>query len=268
MYNAIEEVADDGTDRPGYPSIKTSGRVKRFGRVPRLEVHEDWYGFRYAGLRKTPNNHDHVRVSTWIMPYGMQIPAIPFSTRQLLVVPIDDYSAWRYLYTTRPLGYDNPRNVSEIAESSGRLMAQSRAVPGNPFTRSPNREGVQERMYTAENEYGIDRAVQKDKGPKGTYSGIPDGSSQDYMVTESMGPIYDRTKEHLGTTDIAIVRMHTILLRAAKDLAEGKEPPAVSADHDYRNIRSAEKILEPGEDWRILGTNNDPIVAEAEALRL
>jgi hypothetical protein len=58
------------------------------------------------------------------------------------------------------------------------------------------------------------------------------------------------------------------MLRAAQDLAEGKEPPAVGADHDYRNIRSAEKILAPGEDWWILGTNDDPIVQEAEALSL
>ena len=47
------------------------------------------------------------------------------------------------------------------------------------------------------------------------------------MVTESMGPIYDRTQEHLGSTDLAIIRMRHILLSAAKGLAEGKEPPAV-----------------------------------------
>ena len=68
------------------------------------------------------------------------------------------------------------------------------------------------------------------------------------------------------TTDIAIVRLHSTLLRAAQDVADGKEPPAVSGDHDYRGMRAAEKILEPGEDWRILGTNEDLMVKEAEAL--
>jgi phthalate 4,5-dioxygenase len=81
-------------------------------------------------------------------------------------------------------------------------------------------------------------------------------------VTESMGPIYDRTQEQLGSTDKAITRMRHILLSAAKGLAEGKEPPAVG-EHDYRSIFGTEKILAPGEDWRTLATAEDPTFAEA-----
>jgi hypothetical protein len=83
------------------------------------------------------------------------------------------------------------------------------------------------------------------------------------MVTESMGPIYDRTQEQLGSTDRAISRMRHILISAAKGLAEGKTPPAVDGGLDYSSIRGAEKILEPGEDWRLLGTDEDPVVQEA-----
>jgi len=32
---------------------------------------------------------------------------------------------------------------------------------------------------------------------------------------------------------------------------------------DFRCIRGAEKILEPGEDWRLLGTEDDPVVRES-----
>lgn len=78
-----------------------------------------------------------------------------------------------------------------------------------------------------------------------------------------MGPIYDRTQERLGSTDLAVTRMRHILLRAAAGLAAGKEPPAVAGDLDYRSIRGAEKILEPGEDWRTLGTSDDPVVQDA-----
>lgn len=88
------------------------------------------------------------------------------------------------------------------------------------------------------------------------------------MVTESMGPIYDRTQEHLGSTDKAISRMRHILISAAKALAAGKKPPAVDADLDFRSIRGAEKILEPGEDWRLLGTDDDPVVQEATGVEL
>jgi phthalate 4,5-dioxygenase len=82
-------------------------------------------------------------------------------------------------------------------------------------------------------------------------------------VTESMGPVYDRTQEQLGSTDKAVTRMRHILISAAKGLAEGKEPPAVGADLDYRFIFGAEKILEPGEDWRVLATPEDPTFSEA-----
>jgi hypothetical protein len=81
------------------------------------------------------------------------------------------------------------------------------------------------------------------------------------MVTESAGPIYDRTREHLGSTDVAVIRMHRMLLRAAKGLADGEEPPALTGD--FRSIRGAEKVLAEGEDWRTLGTNDDPVVTDA-----
>jgi phthalate 4,5-dioxygenase len=268
QFNAIDDTVGDDTDRPGYPSIRTAVKIKRFGRVPRLEVHDDWYGFRYAGLRTTPNGHQHARVSTYIIPYATQIPAIPFATQQLLVVPIDDHHAWRYRYVTHAARYENPGNVSDAVKTSADLERQSRALAENPYSRFRSRDGIQERLFTAENDYGIDRSVQRDDGPGGTYSGIPDGPSQDYMVTETMGPIYDRTKEHLGTTDLAVVRLRSTLLRAARALAEGHEPPAVGAGHDYRSIRAAEKILALGEDWRILGTDEDPIVQQAEAMRI
>jgi hypothetical protein len=79
------------------------------------------------------------------------------------------------------------------------------------------------------------------------------------------GPIYDRTREHLGSTDVAVIRLHRQLLRAARGLAEGREPPALGGSGDFRTIRGAEKVLASGEDWRVLGTDDDPIVAEAIA---
>jgi hypothetical protein len=60
--------------------------------------------------------------------------------------------------------------------------------------------------------------------------------------------------------------MRRILLDAAKKLAaDGVTPPALAGvdGHDFTTFRSAEKILEPGEDWRILGTDDDPTVKEA-----
>ena len=71
------------------------------------------------------------------------------------------------------------------------------------------------------NHYLIDRQAQKTE----TFSGIPNsmGRAQDAAMTDSMGKIVDRTEEHLGTTDTAIIRMRRRLIMGARDLAEGIE---------------------------------------------
>ncbi len=51
--------------------------------------------------------------------------------------------------------------------------------------------------------------------------------------------------------------------RAAKALARDSGTALPALTGDYRSIRGAEKILEDGEDWRVLGTNEDPVVQEA-----
>ena len=48
-----------------------------------------------------------------------------------------------------------------------------------------------------------------------------------------------------------------------KAVMHGEQPPALAGAGDFRAIRGAEKILEAGEDWRVLGTDDDPIVQEA-----
>jgi hypothetical protein len=179
------------------------------------------------------------------------IASIPFSLGQGMFIPIDDNNCWRYFFAprTRP----NPRGLG--GENLFSITPFS-----TPLSRPRN--GISTRTYTAENDYQMDRELQRSGG---IFSGVRDFVSQDLMVTESMGPIYDRTQEQLGSTDKAITRMRHILLSAAKGLAEGKEPPARDAGLNFKDIRGAEKILEPGEDWRILGTDNDPVVQEAYA---
>src|ERR1700744_6257883 len=164
-----------------------------------------------------------------------------------MFVPIDDENCWRYF--SAPKAWRNPRNY-------GGTNLFALAPFSTPVTNPRN--GIPPRLYTAENDYQLASEVREKRA---IFSGVDDFVSQDLMVTESMGPIYDRTQEQLGSPDKAISRMRHILISAAKGLAEGKEPPAVTGE--FRSIRGAEKILEPGEDWRLLGHADDPVVQEA-----
>jgi phthalate 4,5-dioxygenase len=168
-----------------------------------------------------------------------------------MFVPIDDENCWRFFVGPRDRGQLNPRGL-------GGANLFSFAPFSTPIT--GRRDGIVPRLYTMDNDFQLSHEARRE----GNFSGVSDFVSQDFMVTESMGPIYDRTQEHLGSTDKAISRMRHILLSAAKGLADGKEPPAVGGEGlDFASIRGAEKILEPGEDWRLLGTAADPVVQEA-----
>jgi hypothetical protein len=101
------------------------------------------------------------------------------------------------------------------------------------------------------NDYLIDRDLQQTiewdatKPVSGTYSGIP-GPGQDPMAQESMGAIYDRTQEHLGTSDAMIIRARRRLLAAARDLRDqGTVPPGVENPSLYR-MRSGGALLPRG----------------------
>ena len=81
-----------------------------------------------------------------------------------------------------------------------------------------------------DNDYLIDRQMQKTLN----YSGLPGNRAQDLAVTESMGPIFDRSGEHLGAADTAIIFMRRQLLRMAREAEQGLEPPILADPAHFR----------------------------------
>jgi hypothetical protein len=62
-----------------------------------------------------------------------------------------------------------------------------------------------------------------------------------------MGPIVDRTQEHLGSTDRAVVIGRHLLVQAAKRVAQGGDPPGLQPT--YYRIRAMGKMLPSGDRW-------------------
>jgi phenylpropionate dioxygenase-like ring-hydroxylating dioxygenase large terminal subunit len=260
QYFGAHDYPDDGTDKPGgYPSFDMSIKIWAHDRAPRLELQNEWFGYRYAALRTTPNGHTHVRITAYVPPYTTMVANIPWASGGVHCVPIDDERCFFFF---------GARNSTEADVIARRLagVEGKQLFDNTPYRRPTdmrqmeNRNG--KRRFLPENDYLIDRDLQKST----FYTGITDFGSQDLMATESMGSIYDRTQEHLGTTDKAIIRMRQILIQAAKDLQQGIEPPALDANLPYDRIRSGEKILGPGEDWRIVGSDEDPLLLKAQAM--
>jgi hypothetical protein len=104
-------------------------------------------------------------------------------------------------------------------------------------------------LVQPENDFLIDRAVQRqNEGPSG-YTGIRGIAMQDAAVTTSMGAIYDRRKEHLGSSDAMVIRVRRRLLAAVRaHMQTGAVPPGVDDPTVYR-VRSGGVFLPEGADW-------------------
>jgi hypothetical protein len=89
------------------------------------------------------------------------------------------------------------------------------------------------------NDYLIDREAQK----RFTFTGIAGVRAQDAMVTETAGPIVDRTREHLGTSDIAIIKMRRRLISEARALMNGDGPPLASRSGKVYRVRPHQAVL-------------------------
>jgi hypothetical protein len=91
-------------------------------------------------------------------------------------------------------------------------------------------EGTVFPVELADNDYLIDRTAQRTQ----SFAGIAGIRAQDAMVTESAGPIADRTREHLGTSDKAVIAFRRRLIEAAQRLEQGLEPQAPYDPDCYR----------------------------------
>ncbi len=228
------EPVDDGTDRPGHPSMKFSNYLRARYRYAEVDVQDTDYGFRLIAIRDTPAGNQYVRINNHVLPSSTLIsptdPSIPGSW--VIMVPVDDENCLRF-------GVNH-----SLGPVSDEQRQQTRRTFGQPM--DPN--DPTKRLHRLENDYLIDRHNQKTK----TVSGIFGIATQDYAMTESMRPIMDRTREHLYEADSAIIRCRQMLLKSARDLEKGIDPPALDPEIPFEKIRSEDIIIGPEEDpWLV-----------------
>jgi len=99
---------------------------------------------------------------------------------------------------------------------------------------------------TLANNYFMDYEAQRNRR---RFSGIPPVKPQDVAMTESMGPIMDRTREHLGTSDAAIIQMRRCIINAAKALRDRGVTPTGVDDPDAYAVHSGSVVLPRDADW-------------------
>jgi hypothetical protein len=201
---------------------------------PRLELVETDYGIVYGARRSEGLDSYYWRITQFAFPFHTFFPpggqsGVPGH----IWVPLDDYNTMVWSVYWDPL-----------APMVGRGNAQRGA--SNHLPPTSDALGRRRPLTNKGNDYLGDREVQRTQ----TFTGIPNIAAQDQAMTESMGPIYDRSHEHLGTTDATIVQVRRRLLSAARALREaGVTPPCVDEPSLY-GIRSASLVLPRDVDWQ------------------
>ncbi|GAC1315099.1 MAG: Rieske 2Fe-2S domain-containing protein [Chloroflexota bacterium] len=204
--------------------------------APRLEVLNTDYGYMYASLRHLPEDKQNfVRIYHYVMPFyqlraGGPADAVG-NTDGHMWVPIDDTSTYVFNFHFSIDGPMSQEQWEDLEHAYGR--GPQDFIPGS-FKLKVNMG----------NDFGMSRERQKTVN----YTGIRGTNTQDFAVQESMGAIYDRTQERLGTADTAIIQMRRLLLDAVKDVREGRDP--VGAHSNAANsVRPAQMLLPEDARW-------------------
>ncbi|HTD77086.1 MAG TPA: Rieske 2Fe-2S domain-containing protein [Chloroflexota bacterium] len=205
-------------------------------RAPRYRVVDTPAGAMYGAYRPADAGREYWRVAQFLFPFYVMIPTGVMGLQRWVRawVPMDDE---HMLFISMYAGDALAGNVAPTTPGQ-------RAIPLQPNT--TDWLGRFRLIQNVSNDYLIDREKQRHSED---YTGISGIHQQDQAITESMGPIYDRGQEHLGTSDVMVIRVRRRLTDAARALRDrGVTPPGVDDPEVYR-VRSGGFFLEQGADW-------------------
>lgn len=187
---------------------------------PRLTAMDTDYGMVYGGRRYMPDGSFYWRVTQWLLP---SFSLIPGRGRRggTAWIPVDDEHCVRY-----SIGLNPDADIDHAA-------ADAISPPGKPQQFTLLDGTIIDTMIpygTKANQYEIDRDLQK----SGHYSGILPIPMQDKAMIEGMTRTVDRSLEHLGSSDVAVIAARRRLLKLSRELEKGVEPVAPTHPELYR----------------------------------
>jgi phenylpropionate dioxygenase-like ring-hydroxylating dioxygenase large terminal subunit len=204
-----------------------------------FSVQDTDFGACYSMYREAEPDTYYQRIANFLFPCYTQVPPGTLAIKRQFRawVPMDDDHVL-YFGVSAPQ-YAKLEKDPEAQKRQFKCVQEM--VPDGTGWYERSRPRAQE-----ENDYLIDREMQKNGE---SYTGLPSVFLEDQALTESMGYIYQRTQEHLGTTDSMIIRVRRALIRAAEALREqGVVPPGVDSPEAYAQ-RSGGVILPRNVDW-------------------
>ena len=187
----------------------------------------------YGASRPADPEQTYWRIANFLFPFWAMVPTgvLGLEVRARAWVPMDDEHT--------------------LALTIGRLPMRSAKVGRQtvgPVETLPNTSdwyGRFRAVANKNNDYFLDRDKQKTE----SYTGIDAIFLQDQMATESMGAIYDRTQERLGTSDMMVIRTRKRLIDAARALRDRDQAPPGVGNPEVYAIRSGGVVLPSTAKW-------------------
>jgi phenylpropionate dioxygenase-like ring-hydroxylating dioxygenase large terminal subunit len=204
-------------------------------RAPRFFVLATDYGVLIGARRDADVDSYYWRITQFLMPTYTMIPS-PVGTPVSFTgaTPMDDEQMMGFTVTWHP---DRPLTPGERAQIESWTGVHTEVEP-RTFVPLRNRD----------NDYLIDRALQR---AATSYTGIRGIREEDLAVQESMGGICDRTTEHLGSADLAVIAVRRRLLEAVRALADRGDVPYEALNADSYRVRSAALVLPREVEWHL-----------------
>lgn len=196
---------------------------------PIINVERTEYGMRLIALREIDDERTHVRVTNQVFPHAFVIPLSAEMTITQWHVPVDDENCYWYAIFT---SYSKP--VDKETMRTQRLELYE--LPDYKSRRNKT------------NEYGFNPHEQASS----TYTGMGlDINVHDQWAVESMGAIQDRTREHLGQSDKAIILYRRILREQIEKVAAGEPPIMFLDERTARGIQGPATMdgIGPSRGW-------------------
>jgi len=212
------------------------GTFSQYGlsdRAPRMAVTDTEYGTMYGARRPAGEDAYYWRIASFLFPFFTMIPTglLGYQIVTRAWVPVDD------------------EHMMFVSMSARDRAPQANAVnPRAAMRFQPNSSdwvGRWRLTQTRENDYLIDREKQRRME---SFTGIEGIHTQDQAITESMGGIYDRSQEHLATSDSMIIRTRRRLLEIVRAHQAGTPAPGAD-DPTIYGQRSGGVILPRNADW-------------------
>ncbi len=203
--------------------------------APTYETEFTSYGLRAAALRKTDDDRTYVRVTEHMMPLVTITPVgstEPRAGAVFVISPVDDTHHLLFFGTVGPTPH------SAVPLDQIKMQDPDYTPDASDYA------GLRGDRWNA---WGQDRSLMDG----GHFTGF--GRSlleEDVVIQTSMGPILDRTKENLSSSDVAVANLRRMLLDALAAFDAGELPPGSAlAPGGVRFPNASEMLVDADQRW-------------------